>query len=729
MAVPAYPYKITVKAYNGKDVDIYMQGDESKKFAITKDGYSILNDSDGWWYAEIKKNGKVGKSLYRLVAEDDETSELKRFKFSCPKKLVPYSEKSSILNRSIRRNIQSTNTPVIGKRKALVVLMQYQDVSFKHSREEFERLFNSVNYNEGGATGSVKDYYLFASQNQLDYESDIYGPFTSVYPMSFYGRNDVMGNDKNPLELCREALENLPKDIDLSLYDNNADGIIDNIHIIYAGYGEEAGATSDAIWAHEYPHQVSINTDVSIAGYSCSPELRGNMNANITHIGVICHELGHTLGAMDYYDTDYGTGGEYIGTGEWDIMASGSWNNDGKTPSNFNPYVRSCVFGWNKQRTLIPNIQINMPRMEMYNADNSIVYRIDTDSEGDYFLLENRQKYYFDEALPGEGLMIYHVHPNIEKCSNANIVNTTHPQCLYPVCASGSLPSKMKYGNINSSECPFPGLTNNNLFSSQSSPSAVAWNGSSSKVSLSDICINYTDGSISFSTNNNIVTEPTNPNDDSIVIYKESFERGLDEYYVESIMGTKIWETYKKGALILNPASIPEATDGNSILMLYVPKSESPNESRFVSPYIKLTHGGEYILSFDIYCDAKTALQEYSFNLIVEDESGICASFVLEKATNGWSKVSIPISSASKNIRYIIKAVVSTGGIFVDNIYLMSNNSTGIKFEKEEQHNNNDRTYIYSINGYFMGEKNKVNLTSGIYLLYCNGNVSKILVP
>lgn len=224
-------------------------------------------------------------------------------------------------------------------------------------------------------------------------------------------------------------------------------------------------------------------------------------------------------------------------------------------------------------------------------------------------------------------------------------------------------------------------------------------------MSLSDICINYTDGSISFSTNNNIVTEPTNPNDDSIVIYKESFERGLDEYYVESIMGTKIWETYKKGALILNPASIPEATDGNSILMLYVPKSESPNESRFVSPYIKLTHGGEYILSFDIYCDAKTALQEYSFNLIVEDESGICASFVLEKATNGWSKVSIPISSASKNIRYIIKAVVSTGGIFVDNIYLMSNNSTGIKFEKEEQHNNNDRTYIYSINGYFMGEK------------------------
>ena len=65
--------------------------------------------------------------------------------------------------------------------------------------------------------------------------------------MSYYGKNDAKGNDINPVELCKEALENLPKDIDLSIYDNNNDGIIDNVHIIFAGYGEEAGASSDAI--------------------------------------------------------------------------------------------------------------------------------------------------------------------------------------------------------------------------------------------------------------------------------------------------------------------------------------------------------------------------------------------------------------------------------------------------------------------------------------------------
>ena len=65
--------------------------------------------------------------------------------------------------------------------------MQYRDLAFKHSQEEFDKLFNTLNYNEGGATGSVRDYYRFASQNQLDYISDIYGPYTSAYPMSYYG--------------------------------------------------------------------------------------------------------------------------------------------------------------------------------------------------------------------------------------------------------------------------------------------------------------------------------------------------------------------------------------------------------------------------------------------------------------------------------------------------------------------------------------------------------------
>lgn len=63
-AIPAYPFKTKVKTFNGKWVDIFMQGDEHHKFAFTIDNYTILNDSDGWWYATQSEDGDVKKSSF-----------------------------------------------------------------------------------------------------------------------------------------------------------------------------------------------------------------------------------------------------------------------------------------------------------------------------------------------------------------------------------------------------------------------------------------------------------------------------------------------------------------------------------------------------------------------------------------------------------------------------------------------------------------------------------------
>jgi M6 family metalloprotease-like protein len=43
---------------------------------------------------------------------------------------------------------------------------------------------------------------------------------------------------------------------------------------------------------------------------------------------------------MDYYDTNYDEQGQFEGTGNWDVMAGGSWNADGAIPADFNPYGR-----------------------------------------------------------------------------------------------------------------------------------------------------------------------------------------------------------------------------------------------------------------------------------------------------------------------------------------------------------------------------------------------------
>lgn len=726
MSVSAYPFKIFVKTDNGKLVEIYMQGDEHRKFALTKDNYTILNDVDGWWYASQGENGQVGKSAYKLVVEEDETKELKDFKASCPKKLIPSANIANSFKRTLGRNSSIQSSPIIGERHALVILMQYKDTPFKHSYEDFDKLFNHLGYKEDGMTGSIRDFYRFASQGQLDYVSDIYGPFTSKYPMRFYGENDANGNDTNPMELCREALCNLPNDLDLSLYDNNGDGIIDNVHIIYAGYGEEAGAASDAIWAHEYPHQITVNNrEISVAGYSCSPELRGNTNSNITYIGVICHELGHALGAMDYYDTNYGTGGEYIGTGQWDVMASGSWNNDGKTPPNFNPYVRNCVFGWNKQEVLNSNMQICMPRMELNTANQSVIYRMETEDDADYFLLENRQRCSFDESLPGEGLLIYHVHPDIERYRLSNMINATHPQCLYPVCASGSYPNARRYGNINTAGCPFPGENRNTVFSAESSPVAVGWNGGSTKVCISNIKINHTDGSISFS------TWPNNPDvpdaDDKNVIYKESFEQGISAFVINSITGKETWKTYKKGNFVLNPSSIPEPSDGDYILMLYTPKGGSVNESELISPYLDVTSSSISSMKLDICCDALTSSKNISFTVCIDNDDVDCiTTFEIDAITNQWTTVEIPLNIVGDKIRYRIRSAIGIGGVFVDNIQLLGMNCTDTRVAQIK--NKKDRNQLYTIDGKLIGNDKYTKLNNGLYLFHGNGKTEKIIV-
>ena len=106
------------------------------------------------------------------------------------------------------------------------------------------------------------------------------------------------------------------------------------------------------------------------------------------------------------------TGGSFEGTGVWDGMAQGSWNNDGITPVHFNPYVKAYDFGWVGVTTLTHTGDYSLhPSI----GEKDGVYRVDTGSEGDFYLLESRVRDGFDTALPGEGLMVYHVHPRIKK--------------------------------------------------------------------------------------------------------------------------------------------------------------------------------------------------------------------------------------------------------------------------------------------------------------------------
>lgn len=751
-AVPAYPGRVYVVVDNGKSVAITMKGDEHFKYALSEDGYTLLNVENKWKYATTDNNGNLIASEFSLTAIEDEDTDLQNFKINCPKHLsINLNTDPAYRQKSVQRIGIHSGEPIIGQRRALVVLMQYKDIKLSKSKNDFESLFNDEGFSLDNAKGSVKDFYSFASSGQLDYISDIYGPYTASNNMRYYGQNSSRGGgDVNAIELCLEAIRNLPKDLDYSVYDNDHDGIVDNIHIIFAGYGEEAGASADAIWSHEYPYKIVMKNEIGVnfSGYSCTPELRGNSGKKISNIGVICHELGHALGANDYYDTNYALEGSYDGTGKWDIMASGSWNDEGRLPPNFNPYVRTHDFGWEKQQDIMEEGTITLTP-HSYKLKDNIVIRLNTESSDDYFLLENRQQIQFDASLPGKGLVVYHVHPNIDYLSESNSINNTNPQGFYPVCASGSKPSSNLYGNINTNECPFPGSLNITSFTPFASPSAKAWDGSYAQFSLINIA-QLSDGSMTFSVvkHNDIIEEPDiDDSGDLVTIFYDSFENGISDYSSSILMGRKNWTCYPSSAIVSNTEMIPTPIDGKKLLMLFTGKNQTICEAEIESKNIDIIPDRRYFLSFDVTTSFLPESVAPIFRLWVRDDNMQLYSQTIQSLKDTWEHIEVPIVSSTKSIKYGFYGNIYTGGLFIDNLKLQTledvtsivqldpNNviDIGVKgnivsISSKEELN----IEIYSINGLPImqihlnaNKPHNVSLPSGIYIYRWQGHTQK----
>lgn len=499
-AVPAYPGLVQYKQANGKTLAIFLKGDEKVKWATTEDGYTIMLNSNGVYeYAiqdmkgDLQLSGiEVNNIKERTAAEKELLSKVSKGLYYSPSQLSMMKSIWDIKSAEAQKAF-----PTTGNRKLICILMGYKDKAFTKTQSDFNNLFNQVGYSTGGATGSVKDYYLENSWSQFNLTVDVFGPYTASQNMSYYGANDAYGNDQNPRALVTEAVNAADASANFANYDNDGDGTVDGVYVIYAGYGEEAGASADAIWAHAWSITPVTKDGKTISKYSCSAELRGNSGTTITSIGVICHEFGHVLGAPDYYDTDYSTGGQFEGTGKWDMMASGSWNNNGVTPAHHNAYTKVKVYGWATATVLSSATNVTVKPVK----DNKSFYQINSTTSGEYWIMENRQQEGFDAYVPGHGLVIYHVHKDIATASSSNNINATYPQKMYPVCASATTnpgTTSSTYGSINSTGCPFPGSSNKTSFTDATTPNMKSWAGANTNSPMTSIAENTTTKEITF---------------------------------------------------------------------------------------------------------------------------------------------------------------------------------------------------------------------------------------
>lgn len=658
--VPAYPNRVKVTVESGDTVEIFVKGDEFKKYAVSEDGYLLSQKNNKWYY--INKNPEAGLTVSNIQLK-------KNVSKSIGNNLVRVDSMPAFPAHE-ERIVRHNRLAIYGDvSHALVILIEYPDKRFTKTKQEISNLFNQIGYDEDKAQGSVRDFYKYASYGTFDLISDIYGPYTTKSSMDFYGGNLSNGNDKNALELAIEAIQSLPDDVDLSIYDNNHDGIVDNIHIIFAGYGEEAGAASSTIWSHEYPHVLPITKNgYKIAGYSCTPELRSNMGTGITRIGVICHELGHAFGANDYYDVDYMNNGSFEGTGVWDIMASGSWNNNGISPANFNPYIKINDFGW-----VTPDVPETSGSilLSSYNF-NPEVLKIPTSNPDDYYLIEYRTGLSFDKGLPGEGLLIYHVHPLIESRRISNTINNRHPQCFYPVCASSNESpfDTYSYGDINSAGCPFPGIANNTEFSDSSTPNAFQWNGNVPDISIKNIRISDEGAELDLFINSQ------HPSDQPIesLVYQESFENGLHNFFEESIEGRAEWSVYPTNS-ITTENDLPNPIEGKRALKLCDDnKSVIQSTSLLTSEGIALNSDSTYVMSY--WMRIKELRPDGHHKLLLSIRNSISnmwdSVFETSESIDEWSEIQVPLPKDISNLCYQLSGEVLNSGIFIDDIKIKS---------------------------------------------------------
>ncbi|HOZ30248.1 MAG TPA: M6 family metalloprotease domain-containing protein, partial [Bacteroidales bacterium] len=478
-AVPAKPGIIEFSQPDGTSLKIYLHGDERIKWATSLDGYTLIYNSEGYYeYAELDVNydlipsGIVAKDIEnRTVSENNYLSGVSKNLFYSPNQVLIMNQIWDIYDAEAKNGAKAF--PTTGNRKLVCILIGFTDKAFVKTQADFNSLFNQVGYTTGGATGSVKDYYLENSYNQFNLTVDVAGPYTAANNMAYYGANDGSGNDLRPRELVTEAVTLADPAVNYADYDNDLNGTVDGVYVIYAGYGEEAGGPATAIWAHAWAIPTVVKDGKSISSYSCSAELRGNSGTNITRIGVICHEFGHVLGAPDYYDTDYATNGQYDGTGGWDMMAGGSWNNNGATPAHHNAYTKIYVYGWASAITISTDQNVALLN-SVQNSES--FYRYNTTTSNEYFLVENRQQIGFDSYIPGHGMLIYHVDGSYI-ASNSYSINASSHQGMFPMAANASTTNGVMTGDgaVSTSGCPWPGTSSKTTFTDATTPNSKSW--------------------------------------------------------------------------------------------------------------------------------------------------------------------------------------------------------------------------------------------------------------
>ena len=503
-AVPARPGVLRHTQPDGTVVSYVIRGDEYGHYMMTTDGCAVCLDEASrtlcyaWYDAQGRKHatgvavGPAASDEVRMRSREIPAARIRQASLRGRKRFHP-----SPLPLATR----AEEAPPVSR--VIVILAQFPDQSFRFTRDYFINLLNKDNYTFEDATGSALEYFNAQFRGAREFVFDVGPVVTLPHEVAYYGEDDEEGNDLRAAEAAAHACLLSDPEVDFSKYDF--------VYVFYAGGNPaDGGAADDHIWPHawDFPSAgLRFRLDGKLmTDYAMSSELMnlGKTELNFTGIGTFCHEFSHILGLPDLYDVD----GEKSGGRSdalWDylsLMDGGNYNNDGRTPPNYTA-VELELLGLLEPEALVSGLYALEPMTTTRRC-----LRMDTDTEGEYFLFECRASTGWDRFIGGSGMLVYHIDRSgrdagYSELSEQNLTaaqrweyNEVNCRPDHP-CADlvEALPRASSVSQVF-----FPYSTHTSL-SPTSDPPFLFWSGETSPYSLVNIKKNSNGGTVSFTVN------------------------------------------------------------------------------------------------------------------------------------------------------------------------------------------------------------------------------------
>ncbi len=373
-----------------------------------------------------------------------------------------------------------------GDNTLLVILVDFPDAVHgpDQTREEVIAGFNGP-----GTPGSfpphdsVKGFYERSSYHQLNLTADVYGWYHASFERHYY---EQMTDNSGWQELAKECMNASDPDIDFTKYDNDDDGDIDNLYLIWAGsdfsqfwWGcyigsisaeEWDGLTLDSIIWEPYSWQGSDG--------AFSP-------------GTTNHETGHLLGLPDYYDYDPSVG-PCGGLGGFDLMDGGAVDHN-----CFSKYL----LGW------IDPAVIREGEHDIYLGPSSefpdAVIVMPQGSDGSYaefFMVQTRNpargndncsvSWWNWQGTPewtSPGLALWHIDASLDEWGDFRYDNSFSPHKMMRLMEADGLEELEKScdtrNNWDPADLYYPGQ----LFGTDTIPNSSAYDGSTTGIRIDQI--------------------------------------------------------------------------------------------------------------------------------------------------------------------------------------------------------------------------------------------------